>query len=617
MQTIFSQFESSVRQFSKKDAIGFFKEDQLVYWSYEELHDKVMAVSESLRKHHLKKGDRLALLAPNGPEWGLIYLAAARLGLVVIPIHTTLSGTQIRLIIQQSRTKVLVLGKTGLTESFNELQEILPGLSAEILKNIAGNLPTVKIIILLEDPEKRLQDRKLTHYLFELLAHGNLLLEIRETVKKKGPRPVSVRPDDLFTIMYTSGTTGAMKGVMLCHRNLVENALGPAKLNGISPKDVTLSILPLSHAFEQSAGFLHQLFHGSTIVYGRGPACLLEDLRVVRPTWMAVVPRILEKMCLAIRQGIEKKSSLGSRIFNLSLKRTSLYRKFWEKKNPLAFLFYLQSHLGDQIFYREIRKQLGGRLNRFVSGGARLDPTVGHFFEDIGIKILEGYGLTEASPVVTVNPIKKNKVGSAGLPLPNVKVRIGSEDEILVKGPSVMLGYDNNPKETRRVLDRRGWLHTGDQGYFDEEGYLFIKGRLKELIVLSTGKNVLPSVVEKQLEESPFLKQVMVYGEGRPYIIVLIVPDRTRLEGLFHTQEYFHLSWTQLCQHPKAQEFLMQEKKKMSGPLAQWERPKKLLVLPEEFTEHNSCLTPTLKLRRKVIEEKYRKEIERLYASAE
>jgi len=616
MQTIFDQFEKTVRKFPKKNALGFFQEDKLVYWTYEEFHQKVIAVSESLRKRKVKKKDRVAILSQNSPEWAVLYLAAARLGLIVIPIHMTLAGAQIKRIIDQSHAKFLVLGETGLTESFDVLHEILPGLQDEILKLTETSFPSLQGIILLKDSERRLKARKLTSYFSELLAHGNLLREVRGASGRKGSRPARVSPQDISTIMYTSGTTGEMKGVMLTHRNLVENALAAGKLNGVTPQDVTLSILPLSHAFEQNPGFIHQLFHGTTVVYGRGPASLLDDMKCARPTWMAVVPRVLEKMAAAIQDRIERKSPLLGGLFRAGLTRSGLYRQFLEVGNPLAWVFYFQDRVADRFFYQRIREQLGGRLNRFASGGAALDPKTYKFFTDIGIKVLEGYGLTEASPVISVNPVKKPKMGSVGLPLPNLKVRIGKDDEILVKGPSVMAGYENNPRETRRVLDAKGWLHTGDQGSFDKEGYLYIKGRLKELIVTSYGKNILPSAVEKELEKSLYLKQIMICGEGRPFVIALVVPDRPRLEGLFKGPEFFHLSWSELCRHPSVQDFIRKEIEKYSNALANPERPKKIIIVPEEFTEHNSCLTPTLKLRRKVIEERFHERIERLYASA-
>ncbi len=614
MNTVFQQFEAAARKFGPKKAIGFFEDDELVYWTYQEFCHRVVAVSESLRKHNLRKGDRLGILAPNGPEWGLIYLAAARLGMIVIPIHVTLSGKQIQRILQQSKVKFLVLGKTSAIDSFNILQELLPNLLVEIRKLIEIHLPTVELIILLGKPTQRAMDRKRSLYVSELLAHGNLLLEGREFSGSKGPPPVSVNPEDTFTIMYTSGTTGEMKGVMLSHRNLVANALAAGKLNGVSPDDVALSLLPLSHAFEQNAGFLHQLFHGTTIVYSRGPAYLLDDLRLVQPTWMGVVPRILEKLKLGIQQGILAKGAWAGKLFRLALRQEDVYRRMKRIGNPLALPIYLLRQISDEVFFKKIRGQLGGRLNRMVSGGAPLDPKIAEFFTAIGVKILEGYGLTEAAPTVTVNPVKRPKIGSVGLALPGVKVRIGRNEEILIKGPKVMKGYESGAKETRKVL-LKGWLHSGDQGKLDSEGYLYVTGRLKEILVTSYGKNIVPGPLERQLEKSPWIKQAMVVGDGRPYVIALVAPDQHAVESRFPQEEFNRLSWSQLCRHPKVHEFLSQEVDRHSTAFSDQEKPKKILVLSEEFTELNSCLTPTLKLRRKNIEARHRENIEGLYAA--
>lgn len=605
--TIFNQFEKAVRKFSKKKAIGFFKGENLVFWTYRELYEKVLAVSEGLRSVGLKKGDRVAILSQNGPEWPLIDLGAERLGLILVPMHTTLSGPQVREIIQRSRAKILVIGSSTILNSFYTLYDLLPGLGESILSLVGSHLPSVKTLILYDVGAEPIPEREETYFLSELMEAGEKILK-----GKKRPPAVDVRPSDISTIMYTSGTTGEMKGVLLTHRNLVENALAAGKLMA-SSKEISLSVLPLSHAFERSAGFLAQIFSGCTVVYGRGPNFLLEDLQIARPTQMAVVPRLLEKVGEAIQRGIEKKSRAGSMIFQLGLSRSRLYRRLQKTQNPLASLFYLQHQMADRLFYKRIHQQLGGRLKRFICGGAPLSPDVGHFFQNIGISVLEGYGLTEASPVVTVNPPDRPKIGSVGVPLPNVKVKIGDNDEILVKGPNVMVGYEKNPEETRKAIDKEGWLHTGDQGFIDPEGYLYIKGRSKELIVTSYGKNIPPEAVEKQLEKSPFIKQIMVHGDAKPYLVALVVPDRSSVEVFAAPNGLATLNWRKLCQNQKIKELIQKEIKKFSTPLARHEQIRKFRIIPDEFTEHNSLLTATLKLRRRLITEKYRREIESLY----
>lgn len=605
---IFEQFEKTVRRYPRKKAISFFDNGKLQSWSYQEFRDKVVALSIGLLHLGLKKGDRIAILAPNSPAWSLIDLAAARAGLVLVPIHTTLSGDQIRHIIQQARAKALVLGSHIGLASFYTLRELLPGLTDSTLALLKDHLPSVRNIILLNHDEEPIQARKHTHHISDLMEIGKK--QLRQA--RAHLRPV-VRSSDISTIIYTSGTTGTMKGVILTHRNLVENAIGAGMLIDSSSKDVHLLILPLSHAFERTAGLLLPLFYGYEVVFGRGRDYIAEDIQLSRPTILGVVPRILEKIYAGIHDKIQKKSRIGAKLFELGLKADQLHRQWKSEQNHWAALVGIQSYVADRLFFSKIRTQFGGRLTRFVSGGAPLDPKIADFFTNIGIPVLEGYGLTEAAPIVTVNPCVKPKIGSVGLPLPKVKLKIASNGEILVKGPNVMCGYEKNLKETRRALGKDGWLYTGDQGRLDKDGYLHVTGRIKEMIITSYGKNIVPSNVEKALEQSPLNKQVMVYGEGQAYLVAFVVPDLHVLEQHANRLGLSGHGLQSLCRHKKIQQLIAHEIERCSRSLAQHERIKKFCLIPEEFTEHNSCLTPTLKLRRRVIIEKYRKEVDGLY----
>jgi len=603
---IFGQFEKTVRRFPRKTAVTFFEEDETVSWSYQELHDKAVSLSKAFQKLGLKKGDRIALLAPNCPQWTLIDLAAARLGVVLVPIHTTLSGVQIRRIIRQAQVKVFILGSHYALESFQTLQELLPKLRDGVLKLLKAYLPTIQNLILIEENEDCLPEREITLFLSELLEMGDAKTKGRI---KTLPR---VNGSDVATIIYTSGTTGDMKGVVLSHKNIVENAMAPAAPIHYTSRDVYMPILPLSHALERTSVLL-SLFHGGRLVFGRGLEHFLEDIQYFKPTIFTAVPRILEKLCINIRRDIEKISTAGAKIFESGIIQSHRFRKFRREKNYLASLFFLQNLLADRVFYQKIRDELGGKLTRIICGGAPLDPSIAQFFDGMGIPILEGYGLTEASPTVTVNPYSRPKVGSAGIPLKKVKVKISPEGEILVKGPNVMRGYEKNPQETKKAFDKNGWLKTGDQGYLDKDGYLHITGRSKELIVTSYGKNIVPSQVEKELERSSLIKQAMVHGDGQAYLIALLVPDHHHLTELAKKKGIPNSNWPQLCKRKEIREYLEKEAYRKCQSLARHEKIKKVHVIPEEFTEHNNMLTPTLKLRRREIVKKYEMDINKLY----
>lgn len=598
---IFSRLSKTARRCPHRQAIGFFRGGQLQYWTYREFLEEVKLAALGLWSLGFRRGDRLAFLAPNSAEWAILDFAAFQLGLVTVPIHTTLSAGQIRHLLLFSGAKGLVLGRGGALEGFQVLCSLLAGLAPRLPGLIRQEFPRLKHIFFLEDLPVVTEGQKRAISLFfgEILDRGRKLRD-RNPSLPEGPRP-----EDVASICYTSGTTGEMKGVMLTHRNLLSNALACTEATGGNRDDVHLATLPLSHAFEHTCGLLMHLFLGATVVIGRGPAYLMEDLQAARPTLTGAVPRMLEKICLALKEKLSRKGRLASGLFHFSLKRTRLFREWSEAKNPLRAIVYLENHLADRIFYQKIRDAFGGRLKKIVCGGAPLDPHIAGFFLDVGIKVQEGYGLTEHAPTIAVNPPHRLKLGSVGKPLPQVDVRIGKENEILVRGPCVMKGYEKNPKETSRVLDGDGWLHTGDQGFLDEEGYLFVRGRLKEMIVTGYGKNVYPAPIEQAIQRSPFVKQAMVVGEGRPYLVALVVPDKEHLkaggiEGNGHSGGHL-------------QRLLLEQITRFTSDFAEHERVKKVLVIPEAFSETNDLLTPTLKLRRPKIEDHYRAGIDSLY----
>ncbi len=590
MATIFETFASSAERHPGRLAIGFIQDREIVRWSYAELLAKIQAMAKGLAELPLSKGDRVALISLNDPLWPVVDLAIAKLGLVLVPIHTTLTVEQILKILLQSQAKALVLGPG----SEGKLSHLASGLPAEL-----------KTVIFIENQGHE-----------EYPLPGRRAFTVGDLLKKGEAHsgelaPISLDGNDLATIIFTSGTTGEMKGVLLSHQGLIDSGLNGNALVGAAKEEVLLSVLPLSHAFERTAGLLAPLFYGSEIDYGGGIFELVKDLETFHPIRINAVPRLLEKMKEGLEGAMKKKGKRLYRLFFWCLFHSGEYRRKQSAGQSPGLSNALAHRLGEFLFYKKIRKKFGGRLLKVICGGAPMDPEIIEFFEALGIQVLQGYGLTEVSPIVTVNPYWKNKIGSVGLPLKCIELKIGAKEEILVKGSSLMLGYDSEAA-TREAIDAQGWFHTGDQGEIDSEGYLFIKGRVKEMIVTSYGKNVFPSWVEQTLEKSPLIQQAAIVGHGKAFLVALFVLNRENvLEKLSAGKR--GLPWEQLCEAPELRTLVAEELARVQKPLPPHEQIKKFKVLPEEFSMANDLLTPTLKLKRKKISDRFTKEIGEMF----
>lgn len=582
MAAIFETFEKSAKKNTLRPAVAFLKDGGQAQWTYRELLDKINRCAAVFLSLGLKPGDRVALLSANDPNWSVVDLAINKLGIVLVPIHTVLTVDQIVKVLDQSQSKMLILGP-GLEDK-----------SAAIL----GKLPACTQSVLFFDKallKDSLPPKKKAHFLSELMTQAKPL------PTKDAPK---VRGEDLSTIIFTSGTTGEMKGVLLTQQGLTDSTIYGNEPVEASAEESLLSVLPLSHAFERNAGLFGPLFLGAQINYGRGIPQLVEDIQVFRPTRINAVPRLLEKIRSGVMDNLKKRSAGLYGVFLKMLEQSNqLHRKKIEN-NPLALLHLPADWIGELVFYKKIRDKFGGRLRRIICGGAPIDPEVVEFFQAIGIEVLQGYGLTEVSPTVSVNPRRRNKVGSVGLPLRCVEVKLGKDDEILVKGSTLMRGYDTE-QATREAIDKEGWFHTGDQGYIDEDGYLFIKGRIKEMLVTSYGKNIIPSVVEHALEKSPLVLQSAVFGHGKAFLVALLVLNQEVARREFSTPEFAALAWPELCRHPKVIAKVKEELARVQEELASYEQVKKFEIIPEEFSQDNDMLTPTLKLKRRKILERY------------
>jgi long-chain acyl-CoA synthetase len=425
-------------------------------------------------------------------------------------------------------------------------------------------------------------------------------------------RAAAIRRDAVATIVYTSGTTGEPKGVMQTHDNLLSNVEAAVGVLGVTDEDVALSFLPLSHAFERMVLYTY-LYAGATVAFAESTETLARDMVKVRPTLMTAVPRVFEKLHARIHEAVAQGSAIHQAIFRraeaVGRRRSASVRN----GQPVGVLLALQDRLADKLVFHKIREATGGRLRVLVSGSAPLPRTIAEFFDAIGLTIVEGYGLTEASPVLTVNPLDRPKFGTVGRALPGVELRVAEDGEILARGPNIMRGYYNRPEATRSVLEPDGWLHTGDIGTIDQEGYLTIADRKKDLIVTSGGKSVAPQPIENELRRYPLVAEAILLGDRRKFIAALLVPDFPALERRLADLGRTGGTRDALVARPDVVALFQDAVDAVNAALAPFETIKRFALIPTEFTIESGEFTPTMKVKRRVVEELWRAVIEKLY----
>ncbi len=425
-----------------------------------------------------------------------------------------------------------------------------------------------------------------------------------------------VQPEDLATIIYTSGTTGEPKGVMLTHSNIVSNMVDTSERLDFSDKDTVLSVLPLSHVFERVAMYMY-IHHGASVYYAESLDKIGDNIREVRPTLMVAVPRLYEKVYARIKE----KAAAGGRVKSALLAWAVGVGKRWarlrveHRRTPA--LLSLQYSLASKLVFSKWRAGVGGRVRIFISGGAALPDEIGYIFMGAGLPIVQGYGLTETSPVISAGSIEENRIGTVGRPIRNVEVRIAPDGEIEVRGPNVMLGYYNKPDATRAVFTDDGYFKTGDIGQLDADGFLRITDRKKELFKTSGGKYVAPQAVEACIKRSRFVNQVVLVGAGRKFPAALVVPNWEELKSYAAYKGIDASEPAELCRNERVLDLLQRQVDAQCEQLSQFERPKRVALIEREFTIEGGEMTPTLKIKRRVIDEKYRDVIERLYAEAQ
>ena len=576
----------------KPNALNHKEDGKWINMSATTFVERVQNVALGLAALGIRPGDRVALLSENRPEWSIADMAILSLGAINVPIYTTQAVDQIDYILADSGPRAIFISNKKL---FRHAAPVLANRFLEHLIFFDNDIG--------EDVERAIP-------LAELERTGSA--HTSERPEAFDAYLNSVRPDDLATIIYTSGTTGEPKGVMLIHNNFMSNVLSITAGLPIGSTDVALSVLPLSHIFER-AGFYVFCYNGLCVYYAASFDQVGENLREVSPTVMTAVPRLFEKVYhRIIKKGMAEKG-WKRKVFTKSLEVGQRYGELKDTRRWVSPTLGLKQRLASRLVFSKWREGVGGHLRYFVSGGAPLSPALSYAYLAAGIPILQGYGATETC-IVCANRPGNNHVGSVGIPFDGIELRIAEDGEILVRGPNVMRGYYGQPEATAAVL-KDGWFYSGDVGHMDKDGRLYITDRKKDLFKLSNGKYVAPQLIESLLKESEFVGQVVVVGAGRKQPAALIVPDWESLnKALAETGETFPKDKTELSNNLTAIKIVQKDIAALTSSLADYERIRRVALLPNEFTIDSGELTPTLKVKRRVIDERFGDVIENLYS---
>ena len=588
-------------KYPKPVLIRYCQPDGFIELSSRDLFERVRDLALGLQALGVGRGDRVGLLCETRPEWVMADLAVLTLGALTVPIYPTLPSRQIQFILTNAGARAVVASTESQAEKVREVRSALPDVSDVIVIDQTGSAGA-------GGSAERAVGAELAFA--EVIERGHQRLMREDGLAREYKEAAAaITPDDVATIIYTSGTTGEPKGVVLTHAAIVSNIVGADALVSPHDGDEALSFLPLCHALERTVVYLY-LYKGVTIAFAESLDTLRRDLVTVRPTIMTGVPRVFEKLHARTMEAVEQAPAFRRALFNWAL-GVGKARSGAELagQTPSAWT-RLQHTLADRLLSK-VRERMGGRLRFVVSGGAALSRTVAEFLFAVGIPVLEGYGLTETAPVLAVNPERAPRLGTVGKALPGVELRIAEDGEILAKGPNLMRGYYNNPEATAEVMTD-GWFHTGDIGQLDEDGYLAITDRKKELLVTSGGKNIAPQPIEQRLKADPLVAEAVVVGDGRPYVAALIVPDGPALTAKVGAAESPDLG--ALVAREDVHALFDTAVQRVNAGLPRFEQLKRFTLLPTEFSVESGELTPTLKVKRRVVADRWGSEIEGLYS---
>lgn len=591
--TIPEMFWTNVEKYADHTFLGYKEQETWQTLSFREVGEETRKVANGLAALGMARDEKVSILSNNSPRWAITDYAILSLSAVNVPVYPTLIPKQIEYILNDGDVKVL------LAEDAAQAHKVLENFD---------NVELLTHIILMDNDDSFDQEYVITWD--ELIERGETFVTNKEFDLEAQWKDLT--SDDLMTIIYTSGTTGLPKGVMLTHGNLTSNVGAVLYRVRVGTDDRFLSFLPLSHSFERMAGHYLPATTGSTIYYAESIETVADNMGEVYPTVMTSVPRLYEKMYMRVNEAAQQGSALKQKIFAWAIKVGQEHSSAKSEGNVGGGLS-LRYKLAHKLVFSKLHERVGGELRFFVSGGAPLSPEIGRFFEGAGILILEGYGLTETSPVISVNEPDSYKIGTVGHPIKDVEVKIAEDGEILTRGPHVMRGYYKNEEATREAIDEEGWFHTGDVGMLDEENFLKITDRKKNLIVTAGGKNVAPQPIEGAIINSQLVEQVVLIGDKRKFVSALIVPTFESLENWAEKEGVQYTSREELVGKDQVYDLLEKELEHQMADFARYEKVKKFWLLPQEFTIEDGTLTPKLSIKRHVVENRYKDLIDSMY----
>lgn len=582
----------TIETYADRVALKSHFEGPVKQYTYRQFGEMIEHLMLGMLKCGLKAGDRVAILSNNRPEWTITDFAVFALRGIVVPIYPTLTGKQITYILNDSETRAIFVEDKIQYDKISQVRSGIPALEYifSFSKILQSNTETQTFNHLLEEGKTFVSDT------------GNAFVTSME----------QILPEDVCSFVYTSGTTGEPKGVMLNHKGFVSDIINAEAVINLNHKDTFLSFLPLSHLYERLGGHWCAFYRGATVHYARSIDSVVDDIAIARPTIIVSVPRLYEKIMAAVLGQVESGTAVKRKIFYWAL---ATGQKYFEQKHKGSISITLQQKfsLANRLVFQKIKQKMGGRLRIPISGGAPLSPDTLKFFEAMDMPIIEGYGMTETHLIITLTPLGASRYGSCGKPIEGVMIKISDDGEILVAGDTLMTGYYKKDELTREIIDNDGWLHTGDIGFFDDDNFLFITDRKKNIIVTSGGKNIAPAPIENEIKKSKYIEDLCLVGNGRKFISALIMPNFEVLRKWAVDNGIPASNDTELVNDYRSHKLFEDEVERLQVEFANYEKVKKFHILAEPLSIDKDQLTPSLKIKRNVVEQHFAAEINRMY----
>jgi long-chain acyl-CoA synthetase len=576
-----------------KDLLRYKVDGNYTGISYAKFKEETDSFGFGLSTLGLKRDDKVAIIAENRPEWVYSDMATLALGAVNVPLYPSLTSESVEYILNNSESKGVIVSNKFQLNKLLKIRDNCHHLKFIIIMNESDFDSSIKNLYSFKQIQEKGIEKK--------NESPNLLKENMKLVKE----------EDVCTIIYTSGTTGVPKGVVLTHKNIMSNVTSALESFPIDKNDVFLSFLPLCHIFERMGGYYTAFASGGTICYAESIEKVATNLIEVKPTIMTSVPRLFERIYSRIIKNVESQPEKKQKIFYAAIKVGTEYAKA-RRAGKISIPLKIKNKVASKLVFKKLVERTGGNVRFFISGGAALSRDLGEFFEAVGLTIIEGYGLTESSPVISANRVDDYKFGSVGKPFPGVEIKIASDGEILAKGPNIMQGYYKNKKETEETI-KDGWLHTGDIGVFDADGFLMITDRKKHLFKTTAGKYIAPTHIENTFLASKYIDQFIVIGDRRMYLSALIVPDFEAVKEYADSNKIPYADEKDLVKNDTIYKLLEDDMVQFQKKLANYERVRKFVLLDRPFTIDSGEITPSMKIKRKIVEENYNDLIEIMY----